>query len=153
GGGARRGGGPVVRPARGGRRRRARPVRLRCDHEGRRRGPRYRGRSSVPGPRGLMKIDVFTLFPEWFGWFREQRHVRNALDLGHTLDLVNFRDSTPLRAGQVDDTPYGGGAGMVIRVDVMEAALRARYGVAPVQRSRPRRVVARAAGGRQFAHA
>ena len=97
-----------------------------------------------------MKIDVFTLFPEWFGWFREQRHARNALDLGHTLDLVNFRDSTPLRAGQVDDTPYGGGAGMVIRVDVMEAALRERYGVDPVERSRTRRVVALAAGGRQF---
>ena len=46
-----------------------------------------------------MKIDVFTLFPEWFGWFREQRHVRNALQLEHTLELVNFRESTPLRAG------------------------------------------------------
>jgi tRNA (guanine37-N1)-methyltransferase len=97
-----------------------------------------------------MKIDVFTLFPDWFRWFREQRHVRNALDLGHTLDLVDFRESTPLRAGQVDDTPYGGGAGMVIRVDVMEAALRERYGVDPVERRQTRRVLALAAGGRQF---
>jgi tRNA (guanine37-N1)-methyltransferase len=97
-----------------------------------------------------MKIDVFTLFPEWFGWFREQRHVRNALAMGHELELVNFREATPLRAGQVDDTPYGGGAGMVIRVDVMEAALRERYGVDPVQRRETRRVVALAAGGGQF---
>jgi tRNA (guanine37-N1)-methyltransferase len=97
-----------------------------------------------------MRIDVFTLFPEWFGWFREQRHVRNALATGHELELVDFRESTPLRAGQVDDTPYGGGAGMVIRVDVMEAALRERYGVDPVERRRNRRVVALAAGGRQF---
>jgi tRNA (guanine37-N1)-methyltransferase len=97
-----------------------------------------------------MKIDVFTLFPEWFGWFREQRHVRNALAMGHELELVNFREATPLRAGQVDDTPYGGGAGMVIRVDVMEAALRERYGVDPVQRRETRRVVALAAGGSQF---
>jgi tRNA (guanine37-N1)-methyltransferase len=97
-----------------------------------------------------MRIDVFTLFPEWFGWFREQRHVRNALDQGHALDVVNFRESTPLRAGQVDDTPYGGGAGMVIRVDVMEAALRERYGADPVERSAERRVVALAAGGRRF---
>ena len=65
---------------------------------------------------------------------REQRHVRNAVELGHSLDLVDFRESTPLRAGQVDDTPYGGGAGMVIRVDVIEAALRERYGVDPVER-------------------
>jgi tRNA (guanine37-N1)-methyltransferase len=97
-----------------------------------------------------VKIDVFTLFPEWFGWFREQRHVRNALQLDHSVELVNFRDSTPLRAGQVDDTPYGGGAGMVIRVDVMEAALRERYGVDPVERQQNSRVIALAAGGRQF---
>src|SRR3954452_10307245 len=97
-----------------------------------------------------MEIDVFTLFPQWFGWFREQRHVRNARELDHALELVNFRDSTPLRAGQVDDTPYGGGAGMVIRVDVMEAALRERYGVDPVERKGQSRVIALAAGGRQF---
>ena len=97
-----------------------------------------------------MKIDVFTLFPEWFGWFREQRHVRNALALGTSLDFVNFRDATPLRAGQVDDTPYGGGAGMVIRVDVMEAALRERYGTDPVERRKSHRVVALSPGGRQF---
>ena len=97
-----------------------------------------------------MKIDVFTLFPQWFGWFREQRHVRNAVELGHSLDLVDFRESTPLRAGQVDDTPYGGGAGMVIRVDVIEAALRERYGVDPVERRTTGRVIALAAGGRQF---
>jgi tRNA (guanine37-N1)-methyltransferase len=97
-----------------------------------------------------MKIDVFTLFPEWFGWFREQRHVRNAEALGHALELVDFRESTPLRARQVDDTPYGGGAGMVIRVDGMEAALRERYGTDPVERRRSRRVIALSAGGRQF---
>ena len=52
-----------------------------------------------------MHIDVFTLFPEWFGWFRGQRHVRNALRLGHELRLFNYRDTTPLPNGQVDDTP------------------------------------------------
>ncbi len=93
-----------------------------------------------------MRIDVFTLFPEWFGWFTSQRHVRNALDLGHSLETVDLRATTPLRAGQVDDTPYGGGAGMVIRVDVVEAALRERYGSQPGER----RVVALAPGGRQF---
>ena len=67
-----------------------------------------------------MKIDVFTLFPAWFDWFSGQRHVRNALELGHGLGFTDLRATTPMRAGQVDDTPYGGGAGMVIRVDVVE---------------------------------
>jgi tRNA (guanine37-N1)-methyltransferase len=97
-----------------------------------------------------VKLDVFTLFPEWFGWFVRQRHVRNAIEGGHELDFVDLRATTPLGAGQVDDTPYGGGAGMVVRVDVVEAALRERYGVDPVERARGGRVVALSAGGRQF---
>jgi tRNA (guanine37-N1)-methyltransferase len=97
-----------------------------------------------------VRIDVFTLFPAWFGWFRGQRHVSNALEQGHSLDLVDLRATTPLSAGQVDDTPYGGGAGMVIRVDVVEAALAARYGGDPLELPRRRRVIALSAGGRQF---
>jgi tRNA (guanine37-N1)-methyltransferase len=92
-----------------------------------------------------VKIDVFTLFPDWFGWFLEQRHVRNAVEQGHELSLVNFRDYSTLSGRVVDDTPYGGGAGMVIRVDVVEAALHGRYGGDPSGR-----VVALAAGGRQL---
>jgi tRNA (guanine37-N1)-methyltransferase len=97
-----------------------------------------------------VKIDVFTLFPSWFDWFAGQRHVRNALDAGHRLEAVDLRATTPLSAGQVDDTPYGGGAGMVIRVDVVEAALAARYDTDPVQLRERRRVMALSAGGRQF---
>ena len=97
-----------------------------------------------------MNIDVFTLFPDWFGWFSSQRHVRNAVELGHTLSAVDLRASTPLSAGQVDDTPYGGGAGMVIRVDVVEAALRDRYGADPLEPDPGRRVIALSAGGRQM---
>jgi tRNA (guanine37-N1)-methyltransferase len=97
-----------------------------------------------------VRVDVFTLFPGWFDWFREQRHVRNALELGHEFEAVDMRASTPLSAGQVDDTPYGGGAGMVIRVDVVEQALRDRYGVDPVDDRDDRRVIALSAGGRPF---
>ena len=97
-----------------------------------------------------MRIDVFTLFPAWFDWFLEQRHVRNALELGHQFRLADLRATTPLKAGQVDDTPYGGGAGMVIRVDVVEAALRARYGSDPLELPARRRVIALAAGGGRF---
>ena len=75
-----------------------------------------------------MQIDVFTLFPEHFEWFLRQRHVSNALAQGNELSFRNYRDTTPLGAGQVDDSPYGGGAGMVMRVDVVDAALEAAYG-------------------------
>jgi tRNA (guanine37-N1)-methyltransferase len=95
-----------------------------------------------------VKADVFTLFPQWFDWFRGQRHVANALALGSSLECVDYRAHTPLKAGQVDDTPFGGGAGMVLRVDVVEAALRARYGEDPVALRERRRVVALSPGGR-----
>ena len=95
-----------------------------------------------------MEIDVFTLFPEAFEWFESQRHVRNALGAGHRLGYVNYRDHTPLTGGQVDDTPFGGGAGMVLRVDVVEAALRARYGADPTDVRHRRRVLALTPGGR-----
>jgi len=75
-----------------------------------------------------VRIDVITLFPEHFEWFLRQRHVSNAMAHGNELGFRNYRDTTPLGAGQVDDSPYGGGAGMVMRVDVVDAALEAAYG-------------------------
>jgi len=95
-----------------------------------------------------MEIDIFTLFPDAFDWFERQHHVAGALAHGTTLGYVNYRDHTPLKAGQVDDTPFGGGAGMVLRVDVVEAALRARYGLDPVELRAQRRVLALTAAGR-----
>jgi tRNA (guanine37-N1)-methyltransferase len=93
-----------------------------------------------------LKIDVFTLFPEWFDWFGSQRHVRNVLERDSELRFFNFRDTTPLGGGQVDDAPYGGGAGMVLRVDVVDAALNAAYS----DGREPSRVVLLAPSGRQF---
>ena len=93
-----------------------------------------------------MELDVFTLFPDWFGWFLSQRHVRNVVEAGSSVRFFNYRDHTPLSAGQVDDTPFGGGAGMVLRVDVVDAALRAAYGA---ERG-DRRLVALTASGRQL---
>jgi tRNA (guanine37-N1)-methyltransferase len=95
-----------------------------------------------------VEIDVFTLFPEAFEWFESQRHVRNALAAGHRLGYVDYRNHTPLTGGQVDDTPFGGGAGMVLRVDVVEAAMRARYGADPTDVRRERRILALTPGGR-----
>ena len=95
-----------------------------------------------------MQLDVVTLFPQWFDWFRTQRHVTNAVAQGHELRTLNPRDHTPLSGAQVDDTPFGGGAGMVLRVDVMDAALRAFYGTDPVEFRARRRVIALIPGGR-----
>ena len=64
--------------------------------------------------------------------------------------FVDLRATTPLKAGQVDDTPYGGGAGMVIRVDVVEAALQRALRRGPARAAGRRRVIALAAGGRRF---
>ncbi len=95
-----------------------------------------------------MNLDIVTLFPESFDWFRSQRHVVNALAAGSTLTTINPRDHTPLSGRQVDDAPFGGGAGMVLRVDVMDAALQAHYSVDPVELRRRRRIVALSPAGR-----
>src|SRR5579885_508361 len=92
-----------------------------------------------------MRVDVFTLVPHAFAWLTEQRPIAGVLGGELELRLFNYRESTPLRAGQVDDEPYGGGAGMVLRVDVVAAALEAVYGGQP-----PRRVVALSPQGRQL---
>ncbi|HEY6075288.1 MAG TPA: hypothetical protein VIV36_00510 [Gaiella sp.] len=92
-----------------------------------------------------MRVDVFTQVPHAFGWLTEQKPLATVLGTELELRLFNYRDTTPLRAGQVDDDPYGGGAGMVLRVDVVDAALRATYGD-----DRPRRVVALTPQGRQL---
>jgi tRNA (guanine37-N1)-methyltransferase len=97
-----------------------------------------------------VNIDVFTLFPDWFDWFRDQRHVANAIAAGSQLSCVDIRAHTPLTGGQVDDTPYGGGAGMVLRVDVMDAALSGHYRVDPAQLRQRRRVIALTPSGRLF---
>ena len=81
-----------------------------------------------------MRLDVFTQLPHAFAWLTEQRPLAGILGDGLELRLFNYRDTTPLRAGQVDDEPYGGGAGMVLRVDVVAAALEAAYGEAPAHR-------------------
>jgi tRNA (guanine37-N1)-methyltransferase len=78
-----------------------------------------------------VRIDVFTLVPHAYAWLTEQRPLATVLGRELELRLFNYRDTTPLRAGQVDDEPYGGGAGMVLRVDVVAAALDALYAGEP----------------------
>jgi len=81
-----------------------------------------------------VRLDVFTLVPHAFAWLTEQRPLAGVLGDELELRLLSYRDYTPLRAGQVDDEPYGGGAGMLLRVDVVAAALDAVYGAQPEHR-------------------
>jgi tRNA (guanine37-N1)-methyltransferase len=94
-----------------------------------------------------MDADVFTLFPEAFDWFRAQRHVRRS---GARVEAVDYRSSSTLSGKSVDDTPFGGGAGMVLRVDVVDWALGARYGVDATSVRDERRVIALTPGGRML---
>jgi tRNA (guanine37-N1)-methyltransferase len=92
-----------------------------------------------------VRLDVFTLIPGAFAWLKERRPVAAVLGTELELRVLNYRDTTPLSAGQVDDDPYGGGPGMVLRVDVVAAAFDAIYGGIPEHR-----VVALSPQGRQL---
>jgi len=92
-----------------------------------------------------VRIDVFTQLPHAFAWLTEQKPLATVLGTELELRLLNYRDTTPLRSGQVDDDPYGGGPGMVLSVDVVDAALEAAYGD-----RRPARIVALTPQGRQL---
>src|ERR1051326_2470527 len=92
-----------------------------------------------------MQLDVFTPIPHAFAWLTEHRPVATVLGRELDLRLFGYRDTTPLRAGQIDDEPYGGGAGMVLRVDVVAAALDTVYRGAPAPR-----VIALTPQGRQL---
>ena len=65
-----------------------------------------------------MKIDILTLFPEMFEGFLNTSIIKRAIEKEIIqVNLINFRDYSPLNNKQVDDTPYGGGAGMILRCE------------------------------------
>jgi len=80
-----------------------------------------------------VKIDVLTLFPAMFAGPLDESIVQRARENG-ALDLAvhNLRDYTHDRHRQVDDIPYGGGAGMVLKPEPIFEAVRARAGTGPV---------------------
>jgi tRNA (guanine37-N1)-methyltransferase len=98
----------------------------------------------------MLQIDVFTLFPSWFSWLVEERHVSNVLAGQLALRLHNLRDHSPLKHRMLDDEPYGGGAGMLIRVDVVVAALEGALGGDLAELRGSHRIVVLDPGGRRF---
>jgi tRNA (guanine37-N1)-methyltransferase len=79
-----------------------------------------------------MRVDVVTLFPEMFVGFLKTSFIGRAIDGGQlAVRLRNPRDFGRGKHRSVDDTPYGGGSGMVLRVDVMVEAIESLDGDAP----------------------
>ena len=71
-----------------------------------------------------MKISILTLFPNLFDNFKTESIIKRAIDKGLVdIEVINIRDFSKLNNSQVDDTPYGGGAGMVMMVDVVVDAI------------------------------
>lgn len=72
-----------------------------------------------------MKITILTLFPEYFQGLLNTSIISRAAEKGlFEVELVNFRDFTQSKHGHVDDTPYGGGAGMVLMCQPLLDALK-----------------------------
>ncbi len=98
----------------------------------------------------MRSLDVLTLFPGWFDWVRDERHVGNAVAGGLDLGVHDMRPHSPLPHHAMDDTPYGGGAGMVLRVDTVVAAVEGIYGLPLDDVRATRRLIALDARGRRF---
>lgn len=89
-----------------------------------------------------MKINILTLYPDMFPAFLGYSLAGKALAEGkYTLNIVNIRDFATDKYKSVDDTPFGGGAGMVMKPDVLDAAIQATYKTGPIYYLSPRGVV------------
>jgi tRNA (guanine37-N1)-methyltransferase len=99
----------------------------------------------------MKRVVVFTLVPEAFGWFQLQHPVANAIESGAAvLEIHNLRQYGKAPHHEVDDTPYGGGPGMVTRVDVVGEALEQVFGETAGHVRDNRDVYVLSAGGRPF---
>jgi len=71
-----------------------------------------------------MKIKIVTLFPEMFQGFLSESIIKRAIDKGNVeFEIIDFRKYSHDKHHHVDDTPYGGGAGMVLRCDILDECI------------------------------
>ena len=96
----------------------------------------------------MLELDVFTLFPHWFAWLTRSGPSRTRWPTGCGCGFHSYRDYSPLKHRAVDDAPFGGGAGMVLRVDVVGRGGRGRLRRALDEVRASRRIVALDPGGR-----
>ncbi|MCR5350433.1 MAG: tRNA (guanosine(37)-N1)-methyltransferase TrmD [Acholeplasmatales bacterium] len=72
-----------------------------------------------------MKITILTLFPNMFSGIFDESIIKRAIDKKIVeINLIDFRQYSPDKHHHVDDTPCGGGAGMVLRVDILDKAIK-----------------------------
>jgi tRNA (guanine37-N1)-methyltransferase len=102
----------------------------------------------------LKRFHIFTLVPEAFAWSVAQHPVSTAIAAGSVMVQVHdIRAYSPLPHHEVDDTPYGGGPGMVTRVDIVATALEQVFGEPATTVRDTRDVYVLAPGGRPLGHA
>ncbi|MFA7120523.1 MAG: tRNA (guanosine(37)-N1)-methyltransferase TrmD [Bacilli bacterium] len=81
---------------------------------------------SKPERIDVMKISILSLFPSMFDGILNESIIKRAIEKQKIeIEIINFRAYSPLNNNQVDDTPYGGGAGMVLRCEPIFNALDA----------------------------
>src|SRR3972149_4948342 len=97
-----------------------------------------------------MKIDIITLFPKMFSGPFDESIIKRAQDKG--LVEINIHDLRNFGEGErrtVDDRPYGGGVGMILRVDIIDSALRSLKN-SKTPKNQNSKVVLLDAGGEKF---
>ncbi len=71
-----------------------------------------------------MRFDILTLFPDIIRAYVEESIIKRAIEKDLLkVNIINIRDFTPYKNGQVDDTPFGGGAGMVLMCEPVVRAI------------------------------
>ncbi len=98
-----------------------------------------------------LTFNIFTLFPEMFSGVLGESILKRAMDKNlFAVNFINFRDWAEDRHQSVDDAPYGGGGGMVIRADVLSSAMDESIGKTGTK-NRPK-VYLMSPRGRRFDH-
>src|SRR5438552_65775 len=84
-----------------------------------------------------MKITILTLFPTMVSAFMNESIVKRAQEKGLVqINIINLRDFAKDAYHSVDDRPYGGGAGMILRIDILHEALQSVIAVSTLHREK-----------------
>jgi tRNA (guanine37-N1)-methyltransferase len=84
-----------------------------------------------------MTFHIITIFPEIFNSYFNESIIKRALEKEKIkINIINLRDFTEDKHKTVDDTPYGGGAGMVMKVDILYKAIQSQKSIVKSQLSK-----------------
>ena len=95
-----------------------------------------------------MKITILTLFPEYFASILETSMIKKAQEKGAvTFNVINIRDFSTDSHHTTDDRPFGGGPGMVMKIEPIDLALES---LDLVKNTDNRKIVLTSAKGKKF---